>query len=523
MKPEESPPSNQTPMRDIVAYSTGDGALSLMINSFFSFTFIYYTEAIGLDPEWTGAALGAATLWDAITDPLMGHVTDNTRSRFGRRHPYILLGGLLMAICFYGVWAVPSSLQDPIHIFWYLVVMNLLLRTATTIFGVPYIALGFEVCTDYRQRTTLQGVRNGLNMAVNLLGPALLGWSVFLRDTTGPDGEEIRGTTNPQNFENMAITFSIIGCAFILYMCFATRKYVVDTRQADYGASRGLGALLANLWSVLADRMARWVFVFIAVMFLANVLVTAVQMFIYLNYMEFGSFQKTFVHGSTMVAAGLGALACARLVTLMEKRPAIYVSLAFACFGNIMLLVLFSTGILGPQTTWGAFPIALVCFALFHPCYHAGVSAANTIAHSMMADISELNMYKTGVLKDGSYSAMLTFVLKVAIAGGFYLCGKVLGAVGYVQKAEVQAPGVMDNLFIVAFLGGILILAASAICIKFYPVTAAYMDEMRKAHGKDQPPAHLDSPAEIIPSAATEVAYDSELESDDADENGKNQ
>jgi glycoside/pentoside/hexuronide:cation symporter, GPH family len=74
---------------------------------------LYYTLVLGLNPVWAGIALSITLVWDAVTDPVMGHLTDHTRSRYGRRHGYILLGGLALATCFFGLWWVPTLLEPP--------------------------------------------------------------------------------------------------------------------------------------------------------------------------------------------------------------------------------------------------------------------------------------------------------------------------------------------------------------------------------------------------------------------------
>jgi hypothetical protein len=96
----------------------------------------------------------------------MGHISDNTRSRFGKRHPYLLLGGLAMVVSFFFLWYVPDFFKSSnTTLFWYLVVMNLILRTTFTAFIIPYTALGFEICTDYFGRTKLQGIKMAMYMA----------------------------------------------------------------------------------------------------------------------------------------------------------------------------------------------------------------------------------------------------------------------------------------------------------------------------------------------------------------------
>ncbi len=89
-----------------IVYGVGECVYSLVLNSLFSFAMLYYTEALGLSPAWVGAALAVSLVLEMVIDPAMGYVSDGTRHRFGRRHPWMLAGGLLMAACFYCLWAV---------------------------------------------------------------------------------------------------------------------------------------------------------------------------------------------------------------------------------------------------------------------------------------------------------------------------------------------------------------------------------------------------------------------------------
>lgn len=762
-------PNKKTSFADIFSYSIGDGANSLVMNTFFGFAMLYYTKALGMSGTFAGLAMFVMMFWDAITDPLMGHITDNTKSRFGRRHPYMLVGGVLTILCFYAVWAVPEAIraprnrvmaasgdgtfqvwnansgeqvdqipgiptdvpilafgddgekvlsagqdgvirlwdaesgeevrsfgesgdpvsalafsrggekavsagedgklriwdvdkgeqtlaidahdgpvstvaftpdvkkvlsvgdgndvrlwlletgeevqsfpsiagdvscvafspnsewvaighidgtfllreiendesiktvaahEGPVHalafspngrwlasggadgalklwhpktgeaekplleadgavhyadfsrdsgqviawsedgtlnvsdvatgetlqsfsmparpgfialisttqmiLWWYLLAMNLLLRTGNTIFGVPYIALGFEVCTDYNQRTTLQGMRTGVNMVVNLLGPAILVWSVFLRERDGIKGEGVA-----QNYQHMAMLFSAVALLMIVYVVFATRKYAYDSRNHPDVVGNSLRQILQSLKEVLFDPYPRTVFIFIAVLFIGVVFVTSLQMFIYVDFMEFESWEKSLVHGSTMVAAAFGALLSSTVVKRFDKKPAIYRLLLGACFGNVVLVLLFATGWVPKDLMWRAIPLATIIFLLFHSMYHLGSTAATTVANSMMADISEISRYRTGRLRDGSYSAMLSFVLKVAISVGLFLCGLLLDAIGVDQDAEHQTPEVARRLLYTAFLGGTAITLLAMAMIARYPVNREYMESIK--------------------------------------------
>ena len=175
-----------------------------------------------------GIAMALAVFWDAVTDPVMGHITDNTRPRFGRRHPYILLGGLGVIITFIFLWYVPGIFKSNAQIlFWSLLVINLLQRTAITVFGIPYTALGFEMCADYGGRVKLQGIRFAMSMLANLLGPGLA-WSIFFSSN-----EPVRATSLEENYVHMGMSFAVVSLICILFVVVVTMKYMNDSRQME--------------------------------------------------------------------------------------------------------------------------------------------------------------------------------------------------------------------------------------------------------------------------------------------------
>ena len=434
--------SPKTPFRDILGYTTGDGANSLVLNSIFGFAMLYYTEALGLDPILAGWAMAVATFWDAITDPVMGHITDNTRSRFGRRHPYMLVGGVITAVCYFFVWGVPEAFQGSAQsLFWYLVVVNLLLRTGITTFAIPHAALGFEICTDYTQRATVQGVRWGFNMFVNLAGPAMA-WTLFFPDKGG-----VESTTIADNYVRMGGVFSVAALGFVLFVVFATRKYIIDTSNSrEIGGSRP-SDFAKDFKEIISDKYPRTVFIFIAVVLIGMVLVSALQMYVYVHFMKFSAGHKSIVHGSTMVACGLGGLLSSLLVKKFDKKPAVCMAVVISVVANAMLLVIFLTGWLPPGAEYTfseesslfggmTIPIAMLVFLVFHAMYWAGGGIMLPIANSMMADISEICKHRTGVLKDGGYSAMLSFITKTSMSIGLLLSGYCLEWAGIKSKTD---------------------------------------------------------------------------------------
>lgn len=470
-----------TKFYDILAYSTGEGANSLVMNSIFGFAMIYYTEALGLGYALAGFAMAVATFWDAITDPLMAFISDNTRSRFGRRHPYILIGGILTVISYFFIWAVPVPIrEDADLLFWYLVVVNLLFRTAITIFVVAYSALGFEVCTDYNDRAKLQGVKFVFNMAVNLAGPALA-WSLFFKDSI--DGK--KATSIVANYIDMATAFSIVALGFVLIVVFSTRKYIIDSRDLGEKAKFSFNMFIGYFRDIFSDPLSRIVFLFTTIVFVGIVLVSSLQIYVYVYFMKFTASHKSFVHGATMVGFAIGSAIVPWMVKRWDKKPVVFISVIWGVLCNIALVLLFVTGFLKKNILYNIsgieIPFSMLVFLFFNASYWMSNGVMVPVAFSMMADISEVGKYRTGVLKDGGYGATMSFVIKLATSIGMLIVGYSLGWIGFVEGSKNQTIQAVNSLGAVTFLSGAGISLIALIAMARYPIDRKFISKIKKA------------------------------------------
>src|SRR5690606_8121132 len=123
-----------------------------------SFVRFFYSQVVGLDPWLAGIALTLGRLWDAVSDPLMGEISDRTRSRLGRRRPYLLFGALPLALAYVALWVPPIGWSQG-ALFVYLAVTDVVFNTAITVVMIPYTSLGAELATDYHERTKVAAIR----------------------------------------------------------------------------------------------------------------------------------------------------------------------------------------------------------------------------------------------------------------------------------------------------------------------------------------------------------------------------
>jgi Na+/melibiose symporter-like transporter len=173
-----------------VAYGIGQAGEGLKNGAFGVFLMFYYNQVLGLSGTLAGLALGVALIFDAITDPLAGSLSDNTRSRLGRRHPFMYASAVPLAICFYLLFSPPELTQY--QLFAWLVVFAILTRGAMTLYHVPHIALGAELSTNFEERTAIVGFRQFFS-TFGGLSCYVIGFGVFFTATEDVSQGQFRG------------------------------------------------------------------------------------------------------------------------------------------------------------------------------------------------------------------------------------------------------------------------------------------------------------------------------------------
>jgi Na+/melibiose symporter and related transporters len=151
----ETPAKDRVPMGQKMAFGAGHLVNNLLPGSLGVFSFFLLT-AFGMDPFLAGLLGGLPRFFDAITDPIMGYVSDNTKSKYGRRKPYIFVGAILSGLLFILLWQLhPENSQS--YNFWYFLIFSMIYLIGNTMFSTPLIGLGYEMTSDYNERTRLMG------------------------------------------------------------------------------------------------------------------------------------------------------------------------------------------------------------------------------------------------------------------------------------------------------------------------------------------------------------------------------
>ncbi len=165
-------PEDQVGFARMLAYGVG-GFVNNTLAAAIGGMLIVLNLGLGMDPAWVGLLGALPRLFDALTDPIMGYVSDHTRSRWGRRRPYIFGGALAAGLVYIGLWLFPPGLAME-AVFGWLLGGSLLFYAAYTCYATPWVALGYELTPDYHERTRLMGVQNFVGQLAYVVSPWFL-------------------------------------------------------------------------------------------------------------------------------------------------------------------------------------------------------------------------------------------------------------------------------------------------------------------------------------------------------------
>ncbi len=160
---------DRVPIGQKAAFGAGHFVLNLLPGALGFFMFFLLT-AFGMDPFLAGLLGGLPRIFDAITDPIMGFISDNTKSKWGRRRPYILVGAILSGLLFAALWQLDAE-NGQTYNFWYFLILSLIFLIGNTMYATPLVGLGYEMTSDYNERTRLMAFSNTMGQIAWMIVP----------------------------------------------------------------------------------------------------------------------------------------------------------------------------------------------------------------------------------------------------------------------------------------------------------------------------------------------------------------
>ena len=435
-------------------YGAGDIGFSLTSTIIGAYFAIFLVDVVGLLPRIAAAAIFIGRTWDYINDPLIGYISDRTRTRWGRRRPFFLFGALPFALVFSLMWWRPPF-ESQLALAVYYALAYVLFDAAATFVYMPYFALTPELTNDYDERTSLTSTR----MFFSILG-GLIAFTVPLMIVNGFRPE------NANRVMIMGLGFGLLSAIPLLVVFFGTKErpeYMLQDRPSfkqSFQAVRGNRPFIFGLIIFL--------FTWVAVSILEAILL------FFIRYVVIREPQNDMIMATIFVVAMAALPLWEWASKRWNKRNAYIAGISFWAVVQLILVTL------NPSTPLGTLLFLCVLAGI-------GVSAAHVLPWSMIPDAIEWGELRTGERHEGIFYSLVMLAQKIATSIAIPLALLVLDFTQYVPNADVQPPSAVTGIRIVAGPIPAVLLCMGIIFAVLYPLerenytkVAIELEERRK-------------------------------------------
>lgn len=426
-----------------LGYGIGQMGDSIGFNVFYFFFLFFLTDVIGLSPAIAGSISLIAVVWDAITDPIIGHASDNLRSKHGRRRPFMIVAAVPYAIAMFLLFSdvnLPTNLKNM-----YFIIISMLYWTAYTAFVIPFFALGAEITQDFNERTGLRvWASYFMYFAVMIASSAP---PMIVDMTIKAGGDTISG------WRNVGIIFAIITLV-VIFICWKATKgreiiVPVDENQKKESLFKAYKEIF-SLKSVkpLALSVLLWSWV--------SSMQSGGLVYLMTSNLQYGAERQSGVFVFLSISAMVWLPLINKLSNKFDKKKVYMYSLLVS---SINLLAFYFIG-------FPAFFLLLLEIAI----YSFGNSSYWTLYYAMMYDISELDEFVNGDRREGAITAVMAFCQKLGAAVAMWLTGQILAWGQYgVEGADIAVANKAVLLSNTAIPGVVGLFCVAAIVA--YPLT----------------------------------------------------
>ena len=418
-------------------YGFGSVAFGVKDNGFSYFLLIFYNQVVGLPSASVGLAIMVALVFDAFLDPIVGQLSDNWRSKWGRRHPFMYASALPVAVSYLLLWNPPHGWSHD-QTFFYLIAVAILIRTFITCYEIPSSALAAELTTDYDERTRLLSYRylfgwiGGLTMYYAAL-------TVFLR----PDQGHATGQLNPEGYAHYGLAAGALMLFAILFSGIGTHRQIPFLRDPPHHKTT-IGQLAREMVGTLAHRSFLMILAASIFNAMAIGLGFSINLYFQTFFWELPSNQIALFTFSSLMAALFAFAAAPRISQRFGKKGSAMTLILASLVIGMTPIGLRLLGVFPPNHSPLIFPLLFVQSAL-----STGLGITGQILFSsMIADVVEDSELRTGRRQEGLFFAAAAFVSKAVSGIGIFVSSMMLAVVGFPEGARPGhvAPEIIRNL-----------------------------------------------------------------------------
>jgi len=442
-------------------YGAGDIGFSLTSTILGAYFAIFLTDVVGILPRVAAAAIFLGRTWDYINDPIIGYISDRTRTRWGRRRPFLLFGALPFALVFMLLWWRPPF-ESSLALGVYYALAYIFFDAAATLVYMPYFALTPELTSDYDERTALTTTR----MFFSIFG-GLVAFTLPLA---------IVGGFHPENGGRvllMGAIFGFVSAVPLLLVFFGTRERQEYMGQEQTGLRQSIKAAWGNRPFVFG--LGIYLFTWVSVSILETILL------FFVKYVVQREAQSDLIMATIFVTAILVLPLWEWTSRRLNKRLAYIAGIAFWAVVQLVMVTL------NPSSS-----LELLIFL----CVLAGigVSAAHVLPWSIIPDAIEWGEWHTGERHEGMFYSLITLAQKIATSVAVPLALLVLDFTGYIPNSAMQPGSAVNGIRIVAGPIPATLLCLGILFASLYPLgresytqIARDLDARRKAKISDTP------------------------------------
>ena len=457
-----------------INYSIGSIPNGIKTDTFTFFLLFFYSNIIGLNPALAGTAIFIALCVDAITDPLMGTISDRTNSYIGRRHPFMFISFIPMSVGYILLFAPRQDWDlSQNDLFLWMTTFTIITRIGMTLFDIPHRAFGGEITKNYEERTLLMSWREMFAWIAGL-GNAFLGYGVFFSSTT----EYPQGQLNPDAWFPFALTGAILMIVSVLYCSYTTRDQAKNLSK--WSGTISLLSILTELKIALSNRSFMIFFFGNLFLSLSWGLANTLTLFVNTYFWDFEATQIKYFLPVYFVGTIFAFYLTPKMVKRFNKRNIVLICISMVGLLSPAAFILYNLG-LTPENGSYELVFFISIFLVFLITFNiVGIM----VRDSMIGDIADEVELQSGKRQEGILFAAVGFMQKLNAGLGTFFAGQVLSLINFDRLNHTA-----EQAYTLAFVQGpvtTLLMIIPIIIFSMYSLTAQkhrdILEKLKSSH-----------------------------------------
>ncbi len=468
---QQTKPEDRVPLSGKLIYGMG-GFVNNILAAAIGGMAIVLNLGLGMNPALVGLLGALPRLTDAITDPLMGYISDHTRSRWGRRRPYIFVGAIAAGVSFIVLWQLMREGQSESYYFWTFLGGSMVFFLAYTVFATPWVALGYELTPDYNERTRVMGVQNFISQLAYVISP----WFLWFMQLAIFDDMMQGARYLAFLVGGGAMVVGILPALLLKERYSDLAQHEIDEAD-DRIKGRSIkenvveffhGFLITIKFSPFLKLCGATFLVFNGFMMIASFQFYVIIFYIFGGDQGLGAEWAAYSGSLSAVATFVVIALTTWLATVVGKRRAFFIIIGVSVFGHLLKWFCYN-----PDIPWLLLvPAPFVAF---------GLGGLFTLMGSMIADVCDLDELQTNERREGMFGSIFWWVVKLGMAAALAAGGFLLNATGF----DVELGGAQSEQTI--FLMRVFDVTVPAACslvaiylVYLFPITEEKAAEVRQ-------------------------------------------